>query len=742
MADLVIRISGDIKNYEEALEKASKETSDLGDTLGDIAKKSAIAFAALTAEIGLSVAAFKESEQATNKLAQALQNQGIYSKALADEYQNQASELQALTGISDEAVLGAQTSIQAFIGQREITKELTGAIADLSVAKGIDLQSTAELIGKGINGHAGALRKLGIDIDENKTKQEQLDEVIQKITQRYGGLAAAQGAGLGSLNRLKESFNDLQEELGSKFAPIISDVANKLINVINLVKENDKLVGFVAAILGGGAALTGLVALLGAIGVGLLAASAAATAFGVSLAAALGPVTLIAAGVTALGAALGYFITKGDEAKAPVETLQDKIKDLRGEIEGLSSTINNGVQHGSFLGLSAKSDEEALADKRAKLDQYEKLLEERQQFEEKVRAAGVNTEQNAAQRAAADKALAEEKRKEDLLQASHKAHNQAIYLESQRASEDEVKLKQQQSELLKQLAEAQTAEERAAIQQRLEDNAALRSQYSQAERDQKRADFEQTLAENEEYQQMDDDQKEAFRVKNEAQFQQNYLNEKQARNQAAQERLDIQTKEHNTFLLNQQKFGTAYATINQIMHSTVVQGSAKAFGELAQLQTSSNSTLKGIGKAAATAMVIIKTAESAMNIYNGFSTIPIVGPALGIAGAAAAVAFGAEQVGKINAAADGGLLQGGIPGVDSIPVLAQQGELVVPRQNFDEVVDAVASRRSGTSSEGQPAAAISGPLQLVITLKDSLMDFIDIQSAERQQLGLTIKGTT
>ena len=116
-SELVIRISGDIKNYEEALDKATKETDDLSGTLKEVAQASAAAFAVLTAEIGLSVAAYKESQQVVNGLNQALQNQGIFSKSLSKQYQDQASELQALTGISDEAIISAQTQLQGYLGQ-------------------------------------------------------------------------------------------------------------------------------------------------------------------------------------------------------------------------------------------------------------------------------------------------------------------------------------------------------------------------------------------------------------------------------------------------------------------------------------------------------------------------------------------------------------------------------------------------------------------------------------------------
>ena len=132
MADLVIRISGDIKNYNEALEQAKNKTSDLSSTLENVGKGAAIAFSTLTAEVGFATAAFRESQEAVNKLEQALKNQGLNSKAVSEAYQEQATALQQLTGVSDEAIIRSQTVLQSFLGQKLVTQDLTQAVLDFS----------------------------------------------------------------------------------------------------------------------------------------------------------------------------------------------------------------------------------------------------------------------------------------------------------------------------------------------------------------------------------------------------------------------------------------------------------------------------------------------------------------------------------------------------------------------------------------------------------------------------------
>lgn len=73
---------------------------------------------------------------------------------------------------------------------------------------------------------------------------------------------------------------------------------------------------------------------------------------------------------------------------------------------------------------------------------------------------------------------------------------------------------------------------------------------------------------------------------------------------------------------------------------------------------SSNKELSFIVKAAAQTNILIKSYEAAMGAYAALAGIPIVGPALGAAAAAAAISFGAEQVGKLAGLETGGIVTG------------------------------------------------------------------------------------
>lgn len=117
------------------------------------------------------------------------------------------------------------------------------------------------------------------------------------------------------------------------------------------------------------------------------------------------------------------------------------------------------------------------------------------------------------------------------------------------------------------------------------------------------------------------------------------------------------------------------------------------FAGYAALAESNNKTLSRIGKAAlkaqkavAITQAIIDTYKSANSAYSAMAGIPVVGPALGVAAAGAAIAAGLANVAAIRSAPSGGSFeQGGIvPGQsyagDNITAQVNSGEMILNRQ--------------------------------------------------------------
>lgn len=724
MSDVVIKISGDAKDFQEALDKAKGQTEELSGQLENTAKTAGIAFAALTAEIGLSTLAFADSEKATIKLEQALRNQGLASSGLLQNYKNQAQELERLTGIHDGATKSGLALLQSFIGQRAITPELTRAVADLSTQTG-DFGTAAEIIGRAVNGNIKGLKQFSITVNENADSHARLAEIIDKVNQKFGGQAEAAVQGIGSIALLKAAFDELQKAIGKDLAPTIEKVTRGLTDLYNFIADNPALVGLITDALLAGTAITGLVTAAAAAGFAIVGLRAALIAAKIEMTAAT-----IAAGAMYLALTAGLIVVVAEVYKN-WDTVWPRMRQIfQGFVEGVVGlasglgTVFNGLFHFNISDMQ-KGIEQIKA---ALINAYETEFKDI-----KIPSPEIDTSaRDAKAKQAADRAQAEKNRQDAARIAANRATTEALQLEAENGSSELIKLKREEAALLNQIREENNAQNREYLQEKLNNTRELEAQAHDASLAQSDEFDKEVFGQNAEFQALDEQQRADFLLKNRAALQASLLTETQARQQAALQRAQLQAKEHNDYLLAQQKFGNAYATINKLMHSEIFQGSKQAFGELAQLQQSSNSTLKGIGKVAAIANIVIKTAESAMNIYAGFSTIPIIGPVLGVAGAAAAVAFGAEQVGTVSAAADGGIMTGGIRGVDSIPTMTMPGELVVPTRNFDEVINAVAAERSGNVGHGG-----GGVYDVVLTLKDQLVEFVEAKIIERQRLGIS-----
>lgn len=107
-----------------------------------------------------------------------------------------------------------------------------------------------------------------------------------------------------------------------------------------------------------------------------------------------------------------------------------------------------------------------------------------------------------------------------------------------------------------------------------------------------------------------------------------------------------------------------------------------AIRNLSQVQTSNIRAVAAVGKAAAIAETTYTTYKMATDSYEAMAKIPIVGPALGFAAAAAAIAYGLENVASI-AGVQLAVGTGYVP--KDMQATIHEGEMVVPR-TFSEAI--------------------------------------------------------
>ena len=216
------------------IKTAGEESLDrVKDLLGTIGKVGAIAFGALSAAVVKAVAEAREQEEATNALTRAMINNGTYSKSLLNDYQAQANALSKLTLYEGEHITAAQATVAQYAGNIKITKELTGAILDFATANKMDAASAAAAVGKAIGTSTNALARYGIEINSSASQSEKMAQVLEGLKGKFGGQAEAAAQGLGILEKLQKTVNDLFQELGERLAPAIVVVAKSLESLLS-----------------------------------------------------------------------------------------------------------------------------------------------------------------------------------------------------------------------------------------------------------------------------------------------------------------------------------------------------------------------------------------------------------------------------------------------------------------------------------------------------------------------------
>lgn len=201
--------------------------------------------------------AFLESEVATAKLNAVLTSTGGIAGVTADEAQRLATELQHLTGTSDEEIINAQTLLLTFtkIG-KDIFPQATEAALNLSTVFGQDLQSSAIQLGKALNdpiAGVGALRRVGVQLTDQQEEAikafVELGEVekaqaviLQELQVQVGGAAVAFGeTATGKIAIFSQSIDDMKERLGGALVEGLTP----LIDQLNAWSQTDEAERFV-----------------------------------------------------------------------------------------------------------------------------------------------------------------------------------------------------------------------------------------------------------------------------------------------------------------------------------------------------------------------------------------------------------------------------------------------------------------------------------------------------------------
>lgn len=238
MADirtLKLALLADTAQFSSGMQKAGNETDDFNTKVGNFAKAAGAAFLALgaaaaTAAIKIGVDGVKaaiEDEKAQKSLALTLKNTTKATDAQIKATEDFIDKTARATGITDDKL---RPSLDRLVrSTQDITKaqQLQTLALDIAAGTGKDLASVSEALAKTYDGNFGALKRLGVPLDENIIKTKDFDGAVKSLSETFAGQAdAAANTFSGRMERLSVAVGEAKEQLGFALLPILERVAN------------------------------------------------------------------------------------------------------------------------------------------------------------------------------------------------------------------------------------------------------------------------------------------------------------------------------------------------------------------------------------------------------------------------------------------------------------------------------------------------------------------------------------
>jgi hypothetical protein len=334
---------------EQNTNKIERSFEEMSASFKRVGTRMAVTGAAITAALtGLAYAGGKDME-ANARLQIAIENTGVAYDSVKGRIDSLIESQQNTTNYSNNQQTDALNNLVLVTGNVETAMARLPLVLDLAAAKGIDLTTASEYVGKAMQGEYESLNRLLPGIKDCANASEALAFIQNKVT------GAAQ-ATANPLTQLKNNFGALAEKIGSALLPVFKgflDIVTPIIDAVkNWIDHNQALATF----LGGLALVIGVV--VGAIGIfmpiifKLVELKKAWTAIQISLNIAMyaNPIGIIILAVVALIAVVVLVIKHFDTLKKWFvdgwETIKNAFVTAWNAIRNVFATVFNGIMTG------------------------------------------------------------------------------------------------------------------------------------------------------------------------------------------------------------------------------------------------------------------------------------------------------------------------------------------------------------------------------------------------------------
>lgn len=214
------RFDGQVEGLEKSGTKASRGLAAIKSAASAVAVSlGAIQIGRFTAD---AVNMAGEQEKAYTRLATNLANVGVSYNDVSGDLQSMFGHLQRVTEYGDTDTADALQSLVGVTGNYQAALKVLEPTMDLAAARGIELGTASELVGRAVAGNFAALSRYGIVLDDSTLKQlkqadamERAEIMAGELSKRFGGSAENMLNNYANkVSQLNNYWGDFKEALG------------------------------------------------------------------------------------------------------------------------------------------------------------------------------------------------------------------------------------------------------------------------------------------------------------------------------------------------------------------------------------------------------------------------------------------------------------------------------------------------------------------------------------------------
>jgi hypothetical protein len=243
---LKLAILGEVKGLTDSLKKSEKDVETFGDKVEGFSRKAGLAFAAATAAAALyagkllkeGVESAIADEQAQAKLAKTLENVTGATNSQIASVEEYILKTSLATGVTDDELRPSLDRLTRSTKDVEDAQRLQTLALDVSAGSGKSLESVTEALAKAYDGNYGALKRLGVPLDDSIIKSKDFDAATKALSSTFKDQASVQADTFeGRMRKLKTALDEAKESVGAALLPelqkLVTYITDRILPQIN-----------------------------------------------------------------------------------------------------------------------------------------------------------------------------------------------------------------------------------------------------------------------------------------------------------------------------------------------------------------------------------------------------------------------------------------------------------------------------------------------------------------------------